>query len=165
MRAIRITQANWLNDEVGGDRNTVKLVGDEMAYSAVEVHQIAVYAPEYDPVPFPVMSAETAMELQDTPLTVVEYPGQAERDAADELIKMTEDLGLYDDLPHQLWKDAVEPSDVVKPKLTKMPWTIHSKAEWIVWAVDGDHGQPQPTPEEAAAMTKIQLMSRYGERL
>ncbi|HEY1700886.1 MAG TPA: hypothetical protein VGG75_14340 [Trebonia sp.] len=157
MRAIRITQANWLNDQVGGDRNDIKLVQDEMAYGAVEVHQIAVYAPEYDPVPFPVMPAETAVELQDTPLTVAESAGQAERDAADELVKMSEELGLYDDPPHQPWEDAAGPSDVEPPK---MPWITHSKAKWVEWAIHQGANSGL-----AAAMTKNELMSRYGERL
>ncbi len=49
MRAIRLTRSNWLNDQVGGDQNAIRFVEDNMAYEAVAVWEIAVYAPEHDP--------------------------------------------------------------------------------------------------------------------
>ena len=146
MRAIRILQANWLNAEVAGDRNAVKLVSDEMARDAVEVHQLAEYAPEYDPVGFvgPEKAAERLEQLK-----VTEFPATA-----------TPVEQIEADLAEMKLPDERE----AEPEL-KQPWSTASKAEWITWAAHGDHGQTPVTEEEAAAMTKIQLMSRYGSRL
>jgi hypothetical protein len=47
----------------------------------------------------------------------------------------------------------------------KMPWTNAPKDDWVEWAVRGNHGGPAVTAQEAARLTKNQLMSRYGERL
>lgn len=155
MRAIRILQANWLNEAVAGDRGTVKLVADDMARDAVEVHKIAEYAPEYESYEIPVRRKENAPEpdevidqlLAQAPpeSVVVEYPGQGPVE--------------------QIEADLAEMKLPDETAELKQPWNIASKAEWIRWAAHGDHGQPPVTEEEAAAMTKIQLMSRYGGRL
>ena len=145
MRAIRITQANWLNDEVGGDRNTVKLVRDEMAFDAVEVHHIAEYAPEYDqPETREIPVMKTAAELIPDKPEVIDFPAEPEPE-----VRVRED-------------PAPEPEDAVP---LRRPWSTASKAEWITWAVHGDNDGWPITEEAAAQLTKAELMSRYGERL
>lgn len=150
MRAIRILQSNWLNDEVGGDRNTVKLISDDMAREAVETG-IAEYAPEYDT---PGTRAAAAQEPAE-PL-VVEFP--AELSPSPEFQEQAaEFMNENDALLRKLDDDP--PADL------KMPWSNASKADWISWAAHGNHGQPHVSEEVAATLTKNELMSRYGERL
>lgn len=150
MRAIRITRANWLNDAIGGDQNAIRVVEDDMAYEAVEVHGVAVYAPEHDPasaIPIQHVTPELSIEFPDEP-KVIDFPGSAEDP----------------DPPHASWEDAAEPGDIDQAPL-EQPWTNASKAAWIEWAVNGDHGQPPITGEQAAALNKIELQHRYGGRL
>lgn len=159
MRAVRITHANWLNDEIGGDAGTVKLVRDEMAYDAVEVHHIAEYAPEYDQ-PGPSWSAGA---VEQEPV-VTEFPAAepafvgpeaaaARMDALQEMVTDTEQAGLYDPDPEPFVPGLDDDA-------RKAPWSTASKADWIDWAV-----HQGCSPKQAALLTKIQLMSRYGERL
>jgi len=168
---IRITQSNWLNAEVGGDRGTVKLVSDDMAREAVEVHQIAEYAPEYDQ-PAPSWSAGDAQEIpavrkngpSGEQAAEMMQQGLTPEQAADQLTQLSEELGLYDDPSHQRWEDAAEPGDIepyAEPEMT-MPSAKDSRGAWAKWA---RHQDPQLSPQKAAALTKGQLMATYGERL
>lgn len=109
MRAIRITQANWLNAEVAGDANTVKRVSDDMARDAVAIG-IAVYAPEYD---------------QDVP------PAQAAPVARTET---QPDPGDLLDHIEAVADGHPEDSPLVQAEM-KMPWSNASKAAWTDWAV------------------------------
>jgi hypothetical protein len=147
MRAIRILQANWLNEAVSGDRGTVKLVTDDMAADAVRLG-IAEYAPEYGQFARP--DAPAAQEIP-----VVKRPDAIEFPATRTPVDVPDDFGT---------SDAAAEEDPAETEL-RQPWSTASKAEWITWAAHGDHGQPPVTEEEAAAMSKIQLMSRYGGRL
>ena len=151
MRAVRITQANWLNDEIGGDRHTVKLVSDAMAREAVEIWHIAEYAPEFDRDPAPLVReaaplVREAPEVIDFPAAEPQFVGPeaaaARLEALQEMVTDTERAGLYDEPPAEL------------------PEANASKAAWISWAV-----QQGCEPKQAAVFTKAQLMSRYGERL
>lgn len=156
MRAIRITQANWLNDQVGGDQGTVKLVEDGMAREAVEVHRIAEYAPEWDtPGTVSFVGPDAAAErMKQLGVTVTDFEGEreaAERraQAMQQLAEETEKLGLYD-------TPAV--TDVKLPDSPPAPNDI--KMKWIDWAVSQGCSM-----EDAVGMSKNELMGRYGERL
>lgn len=153
MRAIRITQANWLNEHVGGDAGTVKLVQDEMAHEAVNVHKIAEYAPEWDGQPSFVGPDAAAERMKDLGVTVTEFP--AEREAADraqamqQLVEETENLGLY---------GTPAAGDIKLPD--SPPAANASKMAWIDWAVSQGCAM-----DDAVSLTKNELMGRYGERL
>lgn len=147
MRAVRLTRANGLNERVQGDANTVRFLEDGEADFLVNELKMAVYAPEHDPHP-----SFTASGVQEAPAATTER-GLTYEEAAQELTQLTEEYGLYDDEPVQDSAPLVQ------------PWTTHSKAKWIEWALHGSHGQPAPDPETVAGLTKNELMSRYGERL
>lgn len=156
MRHIRLTRSNWLNDHVGGDAGNVILLSDEMARDAVEVHRIAVYAPEFDGARYhqePVMTVEVPQFVgpEKTAQRIAEL-------TASEVVTIeptvTEaDWGLEDN--DQPYPGAVE----AEPEL-KAPWSNAPKADWVAWAI-----HKGCDPEQAAGMTKNQLLSRYGERL
>jgi hypothetical protein len=44
----------------------------------------------------------------------------------------------------------------------KRPWGNATKAAWVRWAL---HQDPELTAEAAGDMSKVQLMTKYGERL
>ena len=136
-----------------GDQDTVLLLTDEDASFLVSQGN-AVYAPEYDPVEF-VGPEKAAERLEQLKATVTEYAATAER----QLEALDARYGPSAKPPAELPGERE-----AEPEL-KQPWSTASKAEWITWAAHGDHGQTPVTEEEAAAMTKIQLMSRYGSRL
>lgn len=153
MRAVRLTRACWMNDRVHGDVNAPLDLDDEEARVVVEDWHNAVYDPvrqaELDGAPSPVPGPQAeAMQL---------------------LVDLTEELDLYGEpAPEAVpWEEALSAGrgDYGDEPELKKPWTIAPKADWIAWALNGDHGQPRPTSEEAAQMTKAQLMNRYGERL
>lgn len=152
MRAVRITQANWLNDEVGGDAGTVKLMSDAMAYDAVEIWGIGAYAPEYDgtyaAAPAQETTVQAAPEVIDFPAEEPSFVGPeaaaARMEALQEMVTDTEAAGLYNEAPAE----------------AEVPEANASKAAWIDWAV-----QQGCEPKQAAVYTKAQLMSKYGERL
>ena len=139
MRTVRLTRAGWWNDRVNGDAGTWLALTDQEAYEIVQVWRSAVYADGAPPPP-----------EQDAPVP--------REEAVQKLVDLTEELELYD-------APAPEAAEVPGEAELKKPWTIASKADWINWALNGDHGQRRPTGEEAAQMTKAQLMNRYGERL
>jgi hypothetical protein len=154
MRAVRLTHARWVNERVHGDDGAVLFLDDEEAADVV-ASGAAVYDTRYSPPPAP---APPAVKDEDT----LRFAGEAERAAADKLVQLTEDLGLYD--PVAVIKEdlADMPLPGAEPEaepLTK-PWTIHSKAKWVEWAIHCG-----ANPGLAAAMTKNELMGRYGERL
>jgi hypothetical protein len=153
VRAIRIVEANWLNDEIGGDKNTVKSVSDDMAREAVEVWHIAEYAPEYENHSWSAGAVQQPA-AEPVPPAVTEFPVQEPspefREQAAEFMDANDELlARLDDEPVPL----------------RMPWSNASKADWIRWAAHGDHGQPRIDEGAAAALTRNELMSRYGERL
>jgi hypothetical protein len=135
MKAVRLTRANGLNPQVEGDAGAIRILDDLMAYEMVEVWHNAVYAPEHDPVP-----------VREIPV-VKKEPELTPEDAVQELAGLTEELGLYD-----------EPAPVQRQM--RMPWVTAPKADWINWAV-----YRGADAEQAAELTKNELMSRYGERL
>lgn len=145
MKAIRILQANWLNDEISGDANTIRLVRDEMAYDAVEVHHLAEYAPEYDQGPTFVGPDAAAKRLEELKAKAAAY----ETPVVEQPVIDTPTVEYV----------SPDTSAETAPEMTQ-PWTTASKATWIEWAV---HQGADAT--EAAALTKSELMSRYGERL
>ncbi len=146
MKAVRLTRACWMNDRVHGDIRAPLVLEDEEAREVVEVWRNAVYDP--------VLQAE----LDGAP------PPPEQEEAVQRLVDLTEELNLYDTpVVNQDALEAGYPVDV--DPVTKKPWTIAPKADWITWALHGDHGQRRPTSEEATQMTKAQLMNRYGERL
>jgi hypothetical protein len=160
MRAVRITQANWLNAEVAGDRGTVKLVSDDMAREAVELWHIAEYAPEYDreQPPWPPAPAEPV---------VTDFP--AEDRGPEDLTGFGEEpvfvgpeaaAARMDALGIPQADDDSVSGVLAEPEGLKMPWSNASKAAWIDWAVHSGADMA-----EAASLTKNELMSRYGERL
>jgi len=142
MKAVRLTRANGLNDRWIGDKDAIRILEDEDAADIVE-RLLAVYAPEYDP-------QEVTRPLGDVAGDVQEAV-HAQQDAVQQLTGLAEELSLYEDADSE-------------PEL-KRPYGNHSKAAWTEWALHGDHGQPRPTAEEAAGLTKNELMNRYGERL
>lgn len=133
MKAVRLTRSQWLNDAVAGDPSQVKILDDQMAYEAVEVWGIAVYAPELDPV-----RADAVDQVQPA------APVPAEVQVAD--FAGTSGEG------QQVPETAEAP--------VRRPYANESKADWITWAVHNG-----ADPQEAAGMTKNELMGRYGERL
>jgi hypothetical protein len=154
MRAIRILQANWLNGEVGGDRNTVKLVRDEMAADAVRIG-IAEYAPEYDRPPaqeIPVVVRDDGLQFPGTAEATFAGP-EAAAQRIQELVDLTEELGLYEE-PAATRQSEPEPAEPAVPEVAA------TKATWIKWAIS--QGADLKT---VAGLTKTELMSRYGERL
>jgi hypothetical protein len=174
VRAIRITQANWLNDEIGGDANTVKLVRDEMAYEAVEVWHIAEYAPEHDitphaaPAPQPAPAATEVLTIEPEPAEPDPEP-ETEPDPEPQFVGPERAAERLEELQQAVaeFAGASGEGDVL-PELEKpsrRPYANESKAAWITWAVRGDHDGPAITGEEAAQLTKNELMNAYGERL
>lgn len=150
MRQVRITHANWVNDWLAGEAGAIRYLTDEQAREAVEVHHLAVYAdggsyaPPPPPQAEPVLAIEPGLQYnepeEDFPITVTYGNAQEAYDPV---------KAIEDDL-----------ADMPRPAEVKMPWTTHSKAAWIDWAVHNG-----ADPEQAAALTKNELMSRYGERL
>lgn len=62
-------------------------------------------------------------------------------------------------------RTAIDPADLVSAEAPpeprpRRPYGNASKADWITWAIY--QGCPE---DEAAGLTKAELMSRYGERL
>lgn len=108
MRAVRITRACWLNDRVNGDPGSIRTLDDAEAYEAVEVHKVAVYAPEHDSVPLHGRTpgwTDFSAELHSEPAP-----------AADGWL-----------MPE------AEPAE--PPAEMKRPYGNASKATWIDWAV------------------------------
>jgi hypothetical protein len=160
VRAVRLTRANGLNERVQGDANTVRFLEDDEADFLVNELKMAVYAPEHDAHPsftasgvqeVPVVKRENAVSGEQA-VSMMER-GLTPEEAAQALTQLTEEYGLYDDEP------AEDRATLVQP------WTTHSKAKWIEWALHGSHGQPAPDLDTVASLTKNELMSRYGERL
>lgn len=150
MRAVRLTQAHWLNDRSAGDVNDIRFLPDEEARDLVEVWRMAVYAPEYDPPGAP--------PAQDIP--AVQEPEDSVTPEFEEAV--TDFMDKNDALLRRLEDDPVP---VQEPDALSRPWVTANKATWIDWALNGDHGQPKPSPEEAAGMTKAQLTNKYGDTL
>lgn len=131
MRTVRITHSNWVNDWLAGDDGDMRLLTDQQAYEAVELHHLAVYTdngPELvsSPQAVPVVKIEPGLEFPEEPRAA----------------------------------DIPEDSGEQPTAEMKMPWSNASKAAWIDWAA-----HQGADPEQAAALTKNELMSRYGERL
>lgn len=159
MRAIRLTRSNWLNDQVGGDQNAIKLVDDDMAREAVEAWEIAVYAPEHDPVQF-VGTEAAAKRLEELKVTVTDFepaPGVDSRLANSPEREPAE----FGQDPRYIEEDLA----ASRPGPVELPRSVDNKAAWVRWAVYGDHGQAAVTEEQASAMPKLQLQHRYGGRL
>ncbi len=161
MRAIRITRANWLNDYVGGDQNAIKIVPDDVARDAVEMHEIAVYAPEHDPVQF-VGTEHAAQRTEALKVKVDEWQPVVDQDdlAAGSPVDIeASDFGQ----PREYIEEDIARNRPEEP--LEIPRSVDNKAAWVRWAVYGDHGQPAVTEEQASAMPKLQLQHRYGGRL
>jgi hypothetical protein len=166
VKAVRLTRANGLNERVQGDATAIRYLEDAEADLMVNELKLAVYAPEHDPHP-----SFTASGVQEIPVVKRENAPSGEQvvsmmergltpeEAARELVQLTEEYGLYDDDPVILPGRAADGDGLTQP------WTTHSKAKWIEWALHGSHGQPRPDLAEVAGLTKNELMSRYGERL
>jgi hypothetical protein len=151
-----------LNPRVQGEKNSVLILEDGEAAALVE-NSLAVYAPGYDPQPsftaggvqeIPVVKKENA-PAPDEVLDAVDAAFVGPEHAAkriQELVEYTEELGLYEN-------QQPEQGTVTE---VRQPWTTAPKGDWIAWAVHNG-----ADPEEAAVMTKAQLMNRYsyGERL
>jgi hypothetical protein len=180
VKAVRLTRANGLNPRVQGEKNSVLILEDGEAAALVE-NSLAVYAPGYDPQPsftaggaqeIPVVKKENAPapdEVPDIADAAFAGPEHAAK-RMQELAGYTGELGLYENQQPVVDQDALEagyPIDIDPSPGLKQPWTTAPKSEWIEWAVHGDHGKERPAPEEAAVMTKAQLMNSYsyGERL
>jgi hypothetical protein len=155
MKAVRLTRALWLSDRVNGDAGTPLALEDDEARELVETWHNAVYDPALQrqldnaPQEIPVVKREDA-PTPDQLLDLADQ-GLAPERAVQQL---TEELGLYD-----------EPGDADDGEPLTMPWTTHSKAKWIEWALHGNHGQSAPDLATVAGMTKNELMGTYGERL
>lgn len=171
MRAVRLIRANGLNERVIGDAGAIRVLDDAEALEMVEVWRLAVYAPEHDPgphswsagavqeVPVKFVGPEAAAARLDQLVRDQQLPADfveaykeetSPQEAAQELVELTEELNLYDE---------PEKPAPVRPDM-RMPWTTASKADWIDWAV-----HLGAKAEDAALLTKKDLMSRYGERL
>jgi hypothetical protein len=135
MKGVRLTRSNWVNDWLAGDAGEVRVLEDQQAYEAVEVHKLAEYAPEHDPRDVP--TYEIPVRKRQDP---VEFPARAQ----------------VADVPEDF--DGGVPEEVVVEM--KQPWTTAPKAHWINWAI-----QNGCDPAIAAGMSKTALMSSYGERL
>jgi hypothetical protein len=142
MKAVRLTRANGLNERVQGDAGSIRHLDDAEAEHLVNGLNMAVYAPEHDlhpdaPLEIPVVKREDGIEFPEKS-AAVDVPDDFYEDRG------PEDLtGFGEDLV-----------------VLTMPWVTHSKAKWIEWAV-----YKGCDPEQAAGMTKNELMGRYGERL
>lgn len=191
MKAVRLTRANGLNERVQGDAGAIRFLEDAEAGDMVR-RLLAVYAPEHDPHPsftaggaqeIPVVKKENAPTPDEVPAAAdVSFVGpEHAAKRMQELVNYTEELGLYENQQAVVDQDALElgyPLDIdPEPQAQddgfstertgqgetaemKQPWTIAPKADWIAWAV-----QNGEDPQKAAAMKKVDLVSRYGERL
>ena len=137
MKAVRLTRANGVNERIRGDAHTVLIVEDADADEAVR-QELAVYAPEYDP----------GVPAQEIPI-VKKEPAIDPADVLDYIEAAEARL-------NELEKVLTDPAE---PEM-KRPYGNASKAAWIDWAVHSGCDA-----EEAAGLTKTELMSRYGERL
>ncbi len=149
MRTVRVTHANWVSDWLAGDAGAIRYLTDEQAHEAVEVLALAVYVDggPYTPPPPPVADPVLTIE----PVMTQEH------------VEANLELAPEDDFPITVTygTQELEETGTSEPAADmKMPWTTHSKAAWIDWAVHNG-----ADPSEAAALTKNELMSRYGERL
>jgi hypothetical protein len=139
VRQVRITHANWVSDWLAGDAGATRWLTDEQAYEAVDVYNLAVYidgSTASPPPPPPV--AEPVLEIE---------PSVSAEDLVDHIEAVAD--GYPQDSPLAQRDTAL-----------RMPWSNASKAAWIDWAV-----HLGADPEQAAGLTKNELMSRYGERL
>jgi hypothetical protein len=171
MKAVRLTHSCWLNDRVHGDTGAILFLEDDEAHGLIVVG-LGMHAPEHEIGSGPEAAQEIPVAKRADAPTPDEVLDQAdisfvgpEAAAArmQELVDLTEELGLYD-IPADDAAAALEEARHGQPEMTR-PWTTAAKADWISWAVHGNHGQPPTTAENAALLTKSQLMSRYGERL
>lgn len=147
MRAVRLIRAGWWDDEVNGDPGKPLWLSDDKAESHV-VAGNALYDPilqaELDGTPSP---QTTFVGQEAAAKRLAELTEAGKRDEAMQaLVDLTEEMGLYDTVP-------------AEPEM-KRPYANHSKAAWIEWAV-----HQGADPAWAAAQTKNELQSLYGERL
>lgn len=158
MKAVRLTHACGLNERVYGDEGTSLVLDDAEAHELVEVHCLAVYAPELDPVaqeiPVKFVGPEKAAARLDQLVRDQQLP-------ADFVEAYKEEMSPQEAAQELVEPTALSDSDLGdSPAEMKMPWTTASKADWIDWAV-----HLGAKAEDAALLTKKDLMSRYGERL
>lgn len=150
MRAVRLVRAGWWDDEVNGDPGRPLWLSDDKAESHVAAGN-AVYDPilqaELDGTPSP-QTTFVGTEAAAKRLTELTEAGKRD-EAMQALVELTEEMGLYDTVP----------GDPAKPEM-KRPYGNHNKEAWIAWAV-----HQGADPEWAAAQTKNELQSLYGERL
>jgi hypothetical protein len=128
-----------VNDWLAGDAGASLTLTDQQAYEAVEQHHLAVYA---DDGP----QAAPALQYAEPVITIEPQLDPEFREQVAEFMDQNDEL---------LAKLADG-----KPEPLKMPWSNASKAAWIDWAV-----HQGAEPEQAAALTKNEHMSKYGERL
>lgn len=163
MKAVRLTRANGVNERIRGDAHTVLVLDDADAHFAVQ-QELAVYV---DVCAVQVLATSELTAVSDSDIgehgPVSEMPDDVFDDLADHIEHAAANSDFGSD-PRYIQKD-IERSRPEPAAEMKRPYGNASKAAWIAWAVHGDHGQPKPTPEEAAGLTKTELMSRYGERL
>lgn len=137
MKIVRLTRAVGIGAIVG-DRGTVLFLSDADAEWAVQ-EKLAVYiddGPQSVPPPPP-------------PYRPEDDDGQTYSDES-----VSEEF-----LAPQAAEVQPEYEDEPQVEM-KRPYGNASKAAWIDWAV-----QKGADPEQAAALTKNELMSRYGEPL
>jgi hypothetical protein len=169
VKAVRLTRANGLNERVQGDKDAIRVLDDAEADDMVR-RLLAVYAPEHDSHPsftaggaqeIPVRKKENAptadevLDMTDASFVGPDYAAKRMQ----ELVDYTEELGLYEKYDKETGR--THPEFLPEPEMT-LPWTTAPKSDWIDWAVHGDHGQPPVTSEDAALLTKRDLMNRYG---
>jgi hypothetical protein len=143
MKAVRLVRSGWWDDVVNGDAGRPLVLED----AAADEH-IARGNAVYDP------QGQAALDGQQATFV---GPDEAARrmQAMQDLVDLTEEMGLYD---NPVTPDEVREAEGLPP--VKRPYGNHSKAAWIEWAV-----HQGADPAEAAAMTKAELQSLYGERL
>jgi hypothetical protein len=156
MRAVRLTHARWVNERVHGDAGAVLFLDDAEAAEVV-ASEAAVYDSRYDAQP-----SWSAGAAQETPAVkdedTLRFTGEAERAAADQLIRESEDLGLYD--PVAAIEEDLADMPLPEPESPTAPAIAELKPAWVKWAISQGC-----EPKLAAVLTKVQLVSRYGERL
>lgn len=142
IRAVRLTRANGLNERWTGDAGAIRFLEEDDAADIVS-RLLAVYAPEHDPVTFvgPEAAAARIESLTTSPEPVA-------------------DEGELPDPENPITGRTPGAADIDSAPELKRPYGNHSKAAWVEWAV-----HQGADAQEAAALTKNELMSRYGERL
>jgi hypothetical protein len=165
MKGIRLTHASGIDPWVG-DRGTCFLVEDDVAAEAV-ASGLLEYIPDDEHNVIPVVQAEGVQfpdpDERPREMTLEERYAEilnADGSPKDSVFAEGGIIGRDEREPQELPGVARAGTDVAPEGKLKKPYGNASKSAWIAYAI-----QQGEKPDTAESMSKIDLMSKYGERL